>query len=390
MNSHTSIIADTLNRFKAHYTCKEDPRCFFSPGRVNLIGEHIDYNGGHVFPAALTVGIYCAFRGNRSGRVRLCSADFSEEVTIDLSDTIGNNESQGWANYPLGVIKYCLEAGADFQGGDFYFTSTLPGGAGLSSSAALEVLTGFIVMGEKIQCDADRANLAVLCQRVENNFIGVNCGIMDQFSIALGKKNMAMLLDTEQLNYEYARLSLKPYSLVVMNSNKARALADSKYNERRKECAEALKHIQMHKDIISLTQADAEDCNYIKNNIVRKRARHVISEEQRVLQSFELLNKGDMAGFGRKLTASHISLRDDYEVTGPELDALVNAALSSTGCIGARMTGAGFGGCAIALVHENHLSSFISSVSEMYRAETGRVAEFYPSDIGDGVREILP
>ncbi len=361
-------------------------KCFFSPGRVNLIGEHIDYNGGYVFPAALTLGIYGVIRRRQDNLIMLTSKNAAPCVIVDTTKTIENCVADGWANYPKGVIKYLLEGGYTLPGCDILFSGNLPDGTGLSSSAALLVLTAFMLRTVSGDTRIDRTELALFCQKIENEFIGVNCGIMDQFSVALGKKDCAILLDCQSLQYEYIPFALKNYSLVIMNTNKKRELADSKYNERRSECEQALRIIQHHKSIRSLCQATLTDIEaYLSDDVLRRRARHVVSENNRVHAAVEFLGKDDLGSFAELMTQSHLSLKKDYEVTGYELDTIVDKALTAPGCIGARMTGAGFGGCAIALVETSLLAEFIAAVDVQYKAGTGKAAEFYVAGIADGV-----
>ncbi|HWR43983.1 galactokinase [Sporomusa sp.] len=359
---------------------------FFSPGRVNLIGEHIDYNGGYVFPAALTLGIYGAIRLREDSLIVLKSLNTAPLVTVDLNKLIEQYSPDGWANYPKGIIKQLLDSGLPLKGCDILFCGNLPDGTGLSSSAALLVLTAFMLRTVNGDDHVDRAELARFCQKVENQFIGVNCGIMDQFTVAMGKENCAILLDCETLRYKYIPFALDDCSLVIMNTNKKRELSDSKYNERRSECEQALAVIQRHSRITNLCQATLADIEtYLTDNVLRRRARHVVTENNRVHTAVNLLEKGDIAGFAELMTQSHTSLKNDYEVTGYELDAIVDTALTAPGCIGARMTGAGFGGCAIALVKTAQLAEFKSAVATGYRAGTRREADFYVAGIANGV-----
>lgn len=370
---------------------KKEIKTFFSPGRVNLIGEHIDYNGGFVFPAALTVGIYAALSLREDSLVRLRSKNIEGEVIIDLNEELSYKKEDNWGNYPKGVIKTLLDKGHNISGMDIVFYSNLPDGAGLSSSAALEVLTAYIMLYLEGENDIDRVEVSKLCQWVENNFIGVNCGIMDQFAVALGKKDNAILLDCNSLYYEYVPLKLNEYKLVIMNSNKRRELADSKYNERRGQCEEALILINSKIDnkINNLCEASLNDIEtFIEDEIIKKRAIHVVTENQRVKKSMEMLKNNDVKAFGALMTGSHLSLENDYEVTGVHLDTLVHEALKIDGCIGARMTGAGFGGCAIALVHEEKVEEFKSKVSIAYEKVTNITPSFYTSDIGEGTHSL--
>lgn len=366
-------------------------QAYFCPGRVNLIGEHIDYNGGPVLPAALTRGVYGAIRvcPESGDQITLRSKNVSDSlVTVNLHEPIECDPADGWANYPKGVVKYLLAEGCRLGGCDIVFDSTLPPEAGLSSSAALEVLTAYMLVHRQIRQKIDRVWLARLCQRVENEFVGVNCGIMDQFAVAMGKADNAMLLDCATLEHRYVPINLKGHTLVIMNTNKRRGLADSKYNERRDECERALDTIRAHRPVENLCAAVLEDVELINNPVLKKRARHVVTEAGRVRKAIEALSANELVAFGRLLTESHTSLRDDYEVTGTHLDAIVTAALRGPGCLGARMTGAGFGGCAIALVKTTSLNAFERAVSSEYKVATGLDPDFYRSEIGDGVRKV--
>lgn len=367
---------------------EEEIHSFFSPGRVNLIGEHIDYNGGFVFPGALTIGIYGVMRYRNDNLIRMRSKNIDGEVIINLNEPLVYKKEDDWGNYPKGVIKELLDRGHQIKGMDLLFYSNLPDGAGLSSSAALEVLTGYIMLYLENPKNIDRVELSKLCQLVENKFIGVSCGIMDQFSVALGKKHNAILLDCNTLYYEYVPLNLEKFSFVIMNTNKRRELADSKYNERRAECEKALELINSNKQgkLNNLCEVTLEDVeNYILDEVLRKRAIHVITENERVKTAVHKLQEGCIESFGELMTKSHESLRDDYEVTGLHLDTLVSEALKTDGCIGARMTGAGFGGCAIALVENGKVEEFKNTVSSEYEKNTGIKPDFYVSSIGEGV-----
>lgn len=386
---------EMLSLFKEEYgVTDKEVYTFLSPGRVNLIGEHIDYNGGFVFPAALTVGIYGALTLRDDNIIRMRSKNVEGEVIIDLNNELVYDKKDDWGNYPKGVIKELKDNGHKVGGMDILFYSNLPDGAGLSSSAALEVLMAYIVLylENPDKCEEiDRVEVSRLCQKVENKFIGVNCGIMDQFAVCLGKKDNAILLDCNSLYYEYAPLKLGNYSLVIMNTNKRRELADSKYNERRAECEKALEIINSNKEekVSNLCAATVEDVNeFITDDVVKRRATHVITENDRVKKSMEALKNSDIKGFGEMMTQSHISLENDYEVTGLHLDTLVHEALKIEGCIGARMTGAGFGGCAIALVDEQKVEEFKEKVSENYEKVTGITPLFYTSKLGEGTHRL--
>jgi len=362
---------------------------YFSPGRVNLIGEHIDYNGGFVFPGALTLGIMAATRPRTDNMVRFSSMNHPGIFEIDLNHSIEFDPKRNWANYPAGVVSTLLKAEYNLKGADVLFSGNLPDGAGLSSSAAIEVLTGFMFLKESGEGEIDRVWLAKLSQAAENQFIGVNCGIMDQFSVSLGKANQAILLNCQTLEYEYAPLALGDYSLVILNTNKRRELAESKYNERRAECDQALEILRKEKPLADLCSSDLTSVEkQISDPTLKARARHVVSENQRVKEAMLLLKKGDLTAFGALLKASHKSLKEDYEVTGAELDAITDAANAHPACLGARMTGAGFGGCGISIVKTTEIADFEASVAKQYFDKTGLKADFYVSQLGDGVHQL--
>ncbi len=369
-------------------TGDHEVRSFFAPGRANLIGEHIDYNGGLVMPAAVTLGITATCRLRSDRLIRLHSSDDALAVQIDLDRPIEPDPARGWGNYPAGVLRELLLQEVNFMGADVLFTTTLPQGAGLSSSAAMEVLTAFSFLALAGAPTNDLKAIALLCQKVENQFVGVNCGIMDQFAVALGRENCALLLDCESQDYHYVPVALGAHALVIMNTSRQRQLAGSKYNERRAECDAVLRLLGTDAPRNGLVHAPWESIlSHVSDPVLRRRARHVISEQARVEQACRVLAAGDLAAFGRLLTESHASLRDDYEVTGPHLDAIVCAALQAPGCLGARMTGAGFGGCAIALVEQVEIPDFTSSVRSAYLAATGLEPAFYVTHAADGVHE---
>ena len=369
----------------------EPVRSFFSPGRINIIGEHLDYNGGCVFPGAINLGITGTIQYRDDMRIRLSSEQEQGTCTVDLDSTasLSFDAGRAWANYPLGALVYLKKSGMQFERGmNIRFSSTLPAGSGLSSSAAIEILTAYMA-GEHAAGKTDLVHMARLMQSMENEYIGVRCGIMDQFTVAMGKKGHAILLNSETLEYSYVPVNTDEYTFVIMNSNKPRRLADSRYNERRNECEQALALIRAGgRSIRHLAQAYDGDLNLIRDETLRKRARHVVTEQQRVVESVDALTRGDFHRFGRLLTASHASLRDDYEVTGRELDALVLSSTETRGCLGARMTGAGFGGCAIAYVSRDAVPEFSRAVRKRYSEMTGLSADFYESGLEDGVREL--
>ncbi|MDQ1147868.1 galactokinase [Bacillus sp. SORGH_AS 510] len=368
-------------------------QAFFAPGRINLIGEHTDYNGGHVFPCAITYGTYAVARKREDQLVRLYSVNFPDKgiIEFDLRE-LDYEKQHNWANYPKGMIRYIMEAGYEISSGfECAINGNIPNGAGLSSSASIELLTGVLVNG-LFHLDIPRLELIKLGKRVENEFIGVNSGIMDQFAIGMGKVDAGILLDCQTLQYEYAPIQLDQHKIIIMNTNKRRELADSKYNERRGECEAALAELQTKLPIEALGQlseADFDENQFlIKNEIVRKRAKHAVYENVRTLRALEELKAGNLAVFGQLMNQSHISLRDDYEVTGVELDNLVEAAWNQPGVLGARMTGAGFGGCAIAVVANEEVENFIANVGAAYKNKIGYDADFYVASIGDGAKEM--
>lgn len=366
---------------------------YFAPGRVNLIGEHTDYNGGHVFPCALTMGTYAVARKRNDNKIRLYSMNFENLGILESTiDDLKYNKNEDWINYPKSMVWALKEDGFNIDSGfDIVYLGTIPNGAGLSSSASIEVLTGF-VLKDLFGLDVDMTKIALLGQKAENKYIGVNCGIMDQFIIANGKKDCAIFLDTANLEYEYAPVKLENAKIVIMNTNKKRGLGDSKYNERRAECEEALKELQQKLDIKSLgelTEQEFEENKYlIKSEIRQKRAKHAVYENQRTVKAVEALKENKIDLFGKLMIASHNSLRDDYEVTGKELDTLVEESLKQDGVVGARMTGAGFGGCAVSIVKSDKVDDFIKNVGKGYKDKIGYNADFYAVEIGDGPRKI--
>lgn len=370
----------------------ENEFVFLSPGRINLIGEHIDYNGGLVFPCALDFGTYALVRLRDDNKLNLASTNFDLKVSSDLDNLIYKEEDD-WANYPKGVIKIMLDRGYKAKGMNILISGNIPNGAGLSSSASLEVLIGVILNNLFNEGNIDRVELVKIAQEAENKFVGVNCGVMDQFAVGMSKKDKAILLDCNSLNYKYADVKLLDYSIVIINTNKRRALNESKYNERRSECEEALKIIQKEKkveNLCKLTPAEFDKLEYLfKDEKVKNRAKHAVYENDRVISAFDSLNKGQLEEFGRLLIESHDSLKNLYEVTGKELDALVEEALETEGCIGARMTGAGFGGCAIALVKNDKIGGFTEQVRKAYTDRIGYEPSFYSSGIGEGTHQIF-
>lgn len=378
-----------VKKFKEVFGEDGDIKTYFAPGRVNLIGEHTDYNGGHVFPCALTIGTYAAARKRSDGRLRFYSMNFENLGILESSLTELKYEREAnWTNYPKGVIWAFDKRGYNVDCGlDVVLYGNIPNGSGLSSSASVEVVTG-VILKDMFGFDVNMVDIALIGQYSENNFNGVNCGIMDQFAIAMGKKDNAIFLDTGDLSYEYAPIKLDGARIVIACSNKKRGLGDSKYNERRTECETALAEIQKVKDIKSLGELTEEEFEEVKSavkDLVRvKRAKHAVYENQRTIKAVEALKSDNIELFGKLMNASHVSLRDDYEVTGKELDTLVEAAWEIEGVIGSRMTGAGFGGCTVSIVKNESVDTFIEQVGNEYLEKIGYAADFYVVDIGDG------
>lgn len=378
-----------LKKFQEVFGDTEGVKVFFAPGRVNLIGEHTDYNAGHVFPCALTIGTYGVARVRNDRKLRFYSMNFEKLGVIESSiDGLKPEKEADWTNYPKGVMWAFLEKGFAIPNGmDILLNGNIPNGSGLSSSASVEVLTGYILR-EFFGFEVSNQDLALIGQYSENKFNGVNCGIMDQFAIAMGKKDHAIFLDTADLSYTYAPVKLQGAKLVIACSNKKRGLGDSKYNERRNECETALAELQKVIDIAGLGDLTEEQFeankSAIKDPVRVKRARHAVYENQRTIQAVAALQADDIVRFGQLMNASHVSLRDDYEVTGIELDTLVEEAWKIEGVIGSRMTGAGFGGCTVSLVKDEAIDSFIEKVGEAYLAKIGYRADFYVVEIGDG------
>lgn len=364
---------------------------FFSPGRINLIGEHTDYNGGHVFPAAITLGTYGAARKRDDKLMRFYSANFEDKGIIEVAlDNLVFAKEDNWTNYPKGVVKFLQEAGHKIDSGfDLYVFGNIPNGSGLSSSASLELLMG-IVAEELFGLKLERLDLVKIGKQTENEFIGVNSGIMDQFAIGMGADKKAIYLDTNTLEYDLVPLDLGDNVIVIMNTNKRRELADSKYNERRAECEKAVEELNVLLNIKTLGELDAQtfdEYSYlIKDENRIKRARHAVWENQRTLQARQALEAGELEQFGRLVNASHVSLEHDYEVTGLELDTLAHTAWEQEGVLGARMTGAGFGGCGIAIVAKDKVDAFTENVGKVYTEKIGYAPAFYIAEIAGGSR----
>ena len=378
-----------IRKFRDIFGDMGDVRTYFAPGRVNLIGEHTDYNGGHVFPCALTIGTYFAVRKREDRKLRFFSTNFLDLGIIDGSlDELVWREEADWTNYPVGVIWAFEQKGYKIENGfDILLCGNIPNGSGLSSSASVEVGTG-VMLCDMCGFDISMTDIALIGQYSENKFNKVNCGIMDQFAIAMGRKDNAIFLDTSDLSYEYAPIVLKDARIVIACSNKKRGLGDSKYNERRAECEQALSELKKVTDIKTLGDlSEAEFEKYkdaIGSEVRMRRARHAVYENRRTIKAVEALKAGDIEEFGKLMIASHNSLRDDYEVTGKELDTLVDSALKQNGIIGARMTGAGFGGCTVNIVKTDCIADFIDNVGKEYVEKIGYAADFYVVDVGEG------
>ena len=387
-------IQELREKFNEVYGEGGDIREYFAPGRVNLIGEHTDYNGGHVFPCALTIGTYGVARKRDDDKVCFMSAniDNARVTEVSLSD-LEYNKANGWANYPLGVVWAFDKKGMKLDKGfDMIIWGNIPNGSGLSSSASLEVLTGVILQDLYGFDKLTMTDLALIGQYSENNYNGCNCGIMDQFAVANGKKDCAIFLDTSDLSYEYANINLPDAKIVITNSKVKHSLVDGKYNERRQECAKALEQLQTVVDIESLGDLTDEEFEKYKSAItdpeVMKRAKHAVAENQRTIKAVKALADNDVVTFGQLMNQSHISLRDDYKVSCEEVDVLVDLAWSVDGVIGSRITGGGFGGCTVSIVKNEAVDNFVKIVGDGYKEKTGIEAEFYIVDIGDGARRL--
>ena len=366
---------------------------FFSPGRINVIGEHTDYNGGHVFPAAISLGVYGVYGPREDKKVCLFSGNVDGDIVeFDIDDTTVEKDDRFWANYFKGMITYLREKYDNIDHGfNLYIKANLPSGSGLSSSAAIEMLMG-IILKDEFNLDVDRIALAKMGQRTENEFVGLNSGIMDQFACIMGKKDSAIFLDCNTLDYEYKPLALGDYEIIIMATNKPHTLADSAYNDRVRECHDAVKKLQAKLDIKTLGELDNDTFDeyaYLINNETEiKRARHAVSENQRTLRATNAMQDGDLEKLGRLIDASHVSLHYDYEVTGQELDTLAEASWAQPGVLGARMIGGGFGGSAVAIVKKDQAEAFKKNVGKIYRDKVGYDASFYDAEIVDGTKRI--
>lgn len=382
-----------METFQKLYGGEGDIRTFFSPGRVNLIGEHTDYNGGHVFPCALTLGTYGIARKRNDRKIRFYSDNFSGLGVMETSlDDLVPSPAAKWTNYPKGVIWAFEKKGYSIaQGMDVLVYGNIPNGSGLSSSASLEVLTG-VILKDLFDIEISMQDIALIGQYSENHYNGCNCGIMDQFAVAMGKKDCAVFLDTNTLQYEYATVKLEDAKIVITNSKVKHSLVDSAYNDRRRESETALKDLQKVVDIRTLGDLTEEEFEIHKDaigdEICKKRAKHAVYENQRTIRAVKALKENDIAGFGRLMNQSHISLRDDYEVSCEEIDILVDLGWKINGVVGSRITGGGFGGCTVSIVKNDAVETFVEQVGKGYKEQTGHEAEFYVVEIGDGARRL--
>ena len=383
-----------FDKFTELFGSADGARFYFSPGRVNLIGEHTDYNGGHVFPCALTIGTYGAARRRDDRLIHFYSMNLDRFGVVEVSlDNLSFNSKYNWANYPLGVVWAFAEKGYTLDCGfDMVIWGNIPNGSGLSSSASLEVLTGVILTDLFDISDLSMTDLALIGQYSENNFNGCNCGIMDQFAVAMGKKDNAIFLDTSTLKFEYAPIELEDAKIIITNSKVKHSLVDSAYNDRRQECADALAALQKDLDIESLGELSPEEFEankgLITDPVQLKRAKHAVYENQRTIDAVASLRAGDIARFGELMNQSHISLRDDYAVSCEEIDILVDLAWKIPGVIGSRITGGGFGGCTVSIVKNDSVDTFIESIGKAYKEKVGHEAEFYTVQIGDGAARL--
>jgi len=387
------ILAEMKRVFEEKFG-KAETRGFFSPGRVNLIGEHTDYNGGHVFPCAISLGTYALVADRQDSKSRIYSMNQEGAGIIEFEMSgLSYDSAKGWANYPMGVVKVFEDAGHKCSHGfDILIYGTLPNGSGLSSSASLEVLTA-VILNDAFAFGLDMVEMVKLSQKAENTFVGVNCGIMDQFAVGMGKKDCAILLDCSTLEYRYSKIALDGASIVITNTNKPHSLASSAYNVRRAQCEHALNELKEVRPELAtlgaLTNLEYDKlAGHISDHVERQRARHAVYENQRTLEAVQALEANDVARFGELMDMSHVSLRDDYDVTGVELDTLAELAWEQEGVIGSRMTGAGFGGCTVSLVKDDCIEAFKKNVEAAYEKKIGYKPSFYVANIADGTHRL--
>ena len=393
MEKENEILAKMEEEFAAKFGAQET-RAYFSPGRVNLIGEHTDYNGGHVFPCAISLGTYALVADRADNKTRIYSMNLADKGVIEFAMSgLNYDKEKNWANYPMGVVKVFEDAGHKASHGfDILVYGTLPNGSGLSSSASIEVLTA-LILNDAFGFGLDMVEMVKLSQKAENTFVGVNCGIMDQFAVGMGKKDCAILLDCNTLSYRYSKIALEGASIVISNTNKPHSLASSAYNVRRAQCEHALNELKEVKpELNALGELSNEAFNQlagaISEPLERQRARHAVLENNRTLEAVEALEADDVVKFGKLMNESHYSLRDDYDVTGKELDTLAELAWQIDGVIGSRMTGAGFGGCTVSLVKNEAIEAFKEKVGKAYTEKIGYAPSFYVANIADGTHRI--
>jgi galactokinase len=366
------------------------PALYFSPGRVNLIGEHTDYNGGFVFPCALNYGTYLLIRKTNDNVLKFSTLNFNDDLETELRPHLVNT-GRKWINYPLGVINEFLKRNISLCGLELLYYGDVPNGAGLSSSASIEMVTA-VALNDLFAAGMETLELVKMSQRAENEFVGMNCGIMDQFAVGFGKRDHAIFLNCDTLSFENVPVVLKDVSLIITNTNKRRGLTDSKYNERRSECEKAVELLQSYKPVRNLSELNQSEIHilekFIADPVIRKRAKHVISENGRVIEAVRVLKENNLVRFGELMNQSHDSLRYDYEVTGVELDTLVSEGRKLPGVIGTRMTGAGFGGCTVSIVRKADSANFMTALSSSYQKKTGLIPDFYQPEIGDGAAKL--
>lgn len=396
MEKENEILAKMQTEFAAKFgnDAAAKTRAYFSPGRVNLIGEHTDYNGGHVFPCAISLGTYALVADRQDNTTRIYSMNMADKGVIEFAMSgLSYDKAKDWANYPMGVVKVFEDAGHKAgHGFDILIFGTLPNGSGLSSSASIEVLTA-LILNDAFDFGLDMVEMVKLSQKAENTFVGVNCGIMDQFAVGMGKKDCAILLDCNTLEYRYSKIALDGASIVITNTNKPHSLASSAYNVRRAQCEHALNELKEVKpELSALGQLSNEEFNQlagaISEPLERQRARHAVLENNRTLEAVEALEGNDVVKFGKLMNESHYSLRDDYDVTGKELDTLAELAWQVEGVIGSRMTGAGFGGCTVSLVKNEAIETFKAKVGKAYTEKIGYAPSFYVANIADGTHRL--
>jgi len=376
--------------FEKYGNRNNEPVLFFSPGRVNLIGEHTDYNGGFVFPCALNYGTYLLIRKISSNILRFSTLNFNSDEETEIEELFVN-KGKKWINYPLGVINEFLKKGIKTGGLEFLFYGDVPNGAGLSSSASIEMVTA-VALNDLFSAGFSTLEMVKMSQKAENEFVGMNCGIMDQFAVGFGKKDHAIFLNCDTLSFENVPVILNDCSLIITNTNKRRGLTDSKYNERRAECEKAVELMQAYKPIKNLSELSTGEIylleRFIKDPVVRRRAKHVISENGRVIEAVKVLKENNLRRFGELMNESHDSLKEDYEVTGIELDTLVYEGRKLPGVIGTRMTGAGFGGCTVSIVKTKDSARFMTDLATAYSRETNLIPDFYLPEIGNGASRL--